>query len=255
MDVDNYVLRLLLNTALLDLPPHPTPTAPLQPPEPRPYSYCDPMAGAMPPYKNRAGTQARVLGNVRRSVEAFPPPPPSYAWRPPPSPSPSPEGPLQQGGWPSEQPYQDAASYQQARILERASHYDVSRHLQQEAAGGERRRSRPTRARRSALDSTAQERHLFEDAYARFASRLSHLSRQELAADEAEPLTSAMGGQAGERKLQALRMARAVGDSVREVFTDPVVIELIKEVAMIRFRQANEREQRERGGQAPPTPE
>jgi hypothetical protein len=226
----------LLHTALLDLPPQPSSSS-TEPPLPTALpSYCDTQTYRPP------RPQANTISGVQLDP-IFPPPPPRTAYLPPPRPPHTDEQEARDLHFPEGNAFEDAATYQRARIMERAALLDTSPpRLAKGQDGGPLRRRR----RSSGLDTTAEERRLFEEGYARFVSRLSTLSRQARQEEEAEPLSKAMGKKAAERKMETLKMATCLSDSVRECFTDPVVIELIQEVTMLRFRKRQEQEQEDR---------
>jgi hypothetical protein len=219
-DIDAYVLRLILNSALLDEPPSLPPADPAKeapagftPGVAR--SYWD-LAQALDQLtlKTGLGTGGRLP-----SYASHPAPPvgrPLIPGPPPAASAPVHAHAQQDAG---KEPafmsdYEATALYERARVMERAAAAAESRQ-----ARGEGRRGT-----RSALDFRSEDVRLFEEHYARFLARLSFVSREEVAA-EADMLSA---------EPQGFAMASALAEAVREVFTDAVILRLIKESVLVR---------------------
>jgi len=131
--------------------------------------------------------------------------------------------------------YEDVVRYQAAQIIQRANRMQAEEERKMSKGGKDLLRRTSTSSssgrRRKLLDRQEEEdTTTFQEHYARFICRLSHVNRQYIDTDLAEY----RGTQKG--KENEIAMALSLSESLREVFTDPVITDLVKESTLTRLR-------------------
>ena len=257
--LDDYVLRLILNSALLDIPPKHQSTAQPPPPPPlpsnvRPYwQYAqqpEEKAPALPSYvdkKNARSLSSAASSSPARVVSSSMTSPSPFGRR---RPSASPNK-LEHQYEESmgmmlidESPYVDRARFERAKILALAQSLEeietVDERLRRKRGTAPPRRSSQRRAALRVQQATSEESRLFQEHYARYVTRLSYLSQQDYEEDLHDQVV--LDPESARQRTRGLSMAVALSQSITEVMADPIVIDLIKEATITRMRGAEYQE-------------
>ena len=251
--LDDYVLRLILNSALIDMPPKKQSTAALARspvPHVRPYwqHALAEHSVSLPSYvdKTRCFSSSSSANTTSISSSS-----PFGRRRPPGSPSKLEQQQFEEGGrsmkggmaiqQPSS-PYVDTVRFERAKILALAHDLDEVETIEERIA--RRRANGPpkavTRRARLSLEATSEETACFQEQYARYVTRLSYLSQQ----DHDEDLDDPLDPESERQRLRQMSMAVALSESIREVMADPIVIDLIKEATITRMRGMGKKEEK-----------